>query len=492
MHLYIHANDADRLRIVVFSYLWYIFVYTGGENMDLSYRAQIMSKDVAVATVAGNAVTPVREDLLPLFFKRSSSFEGWLRTRAIDIHRTNSRLLKKALRLAERDETELVLSVYAATITDTYWVKPEGSSLAYSDVKFTENYFDDVALTGGGVSEIALLYRNSEDKASMAHTPELTNTGSFEKCWRLIGGEWWMYKRADRLALFSELFVYELGTALGFPMAYYERVDGSTIRSRDFTGGAGVNFEPAASIVGDDDDYGVSYAAFRKLGTEFSDAYLEIIFLDAVCENVDRHTNNYGVLRDVVSGKILSLAPNYDNNLALVSRGYPNRADRTGLLQVLLFIRGDDTMGYQESLIYIQPQEQVGQIVKEYFMARQQDPSGRFLADIPAAVRLQAPLKGCPAGSVLLWAAGARSNNMLQAAMPDDWRLPGFCTVRTIPVEDIQHLLDHAVRDGIENELLAYNRSFKYMPLDLYFVEYVSMRERRKTNREKGGGGPER
>jgi hypothetical protein len=30
------------------------------------------------------------------------------------------------------------------------------------------------------------------------------------------------------------------------------------------------------------------------------------------------------------------------------------------------------------------------------------------------------------------------------------------------------------------------------MPLDLYFVEYVSMRERRKTSREKGGGGPER
>ena len=112
-------------------------------------------------------------------------------------------------------------------------------------------------------------------------------------------------------------------------------------------------------------------------------------------------------------------------------------------------------MGYQESLIYIQPQEQVGQIVKEYLMARQQDPSGRFLADILAAVRLQAPLKGCPAGSVLLWAAGERSNNMLQAAMPDDWRLPGFCTVRTIPVEDIQHLLDHAVRDGIENELLG-------------------------------------
>ena len=72
-------------------------------------------------------------------------------------------------------------------------------------------------------------------------------------------------------------------------------------------------------------------------------------------------------------------------------------------------------MGYQESLIYIQPQEQVGQIVKEYLMARQQAPSGHFLTDIPAAVRLQAPLKGCPVGSVLLWAADERSSDMLQA-----------------------------------------------------------------------------
>ena len=89
-------------------------------------------------------------------------------------------------------------------------------------------------------------------------------------------------------------------------------------------------------------------------------------------------------------------------------------------------------MGYQESLIYIQPQEQVGQIVKEYLMARQQDPSGRFLADIPAAVRLQAPLKGCPAGSVLLWAAGERSNNI--GDCPDfarcarsRWRIYSIC-----------------------------------------------------------------
>ena len=300
--------------------------------MDLSYRAQIMSKDVAVATVAGNAVTPVREDLLPLFFKRSSSFEDWLRTRAIDIHRTNSRLLKKALRLAERDETELVLSVYAATITDTYWVKPEGSSLAYSDVKFTENYFDDVALTGGGVSEIALLYRNSEDKASMAHTPELTNTGSFEKCWRLENGEWWMYKAGNEYEQFSELFIEQLGCQLGFPMAHYE-LSGGYIKTRDFTSGATVNFEPAFGLVGDNEDYVHNYRVFQNISQDLADQYFEIILMDTVCLNADRHTNNYGVLRNPDTGKILCLAPNFDNNIALISRGYnstPRKPDIFG------------------------------------------------------------------------------------------------------------------------------------------------------------------
>ena len=53
-----------------------------------------------------------------------------------------------------------------------------------------------------------------------------------------------------------------------------------------------------------------------------------MIYLDTLCSNVDRHTKNYGVLRDVNSGKIISLAPNYDNNIALISRGYPKSTNR--------------------------------------------------------------------------------------------------------------------------------------------------------------------
>ena len=43
---------------------------------------------------------------------------------------------------------------------------------------------------------------------------------------------------------------------------------------------------------------------------------------------MDRHTENFGFLREVRSGAIVSMAPNYDNNIALISRGYPSGTSR--------------------------------------------------------------------------------------------------------------------------------------------------------------------
>ena len=54
--------------------------------------------------------------------------------------------------------------------------------------------------------------------------------------------------------------------------------------------------------------------------------------------NMDRHTNNYGFLRDRQTGKILSLAPLFDHNIALVSRGYPSSATQKGGLLSRLFV----------------------------------------------------------------------------------------------------------------------------------------------------------
>ena len=249
----------------------------------------------------------------------------WLETRAIDSHRANSRLLKKALRLAEKDDVSTVVHVNGATITDNYWIREIGSELTYRDVKFSDDYFSNLALKGTYDSF------NRAANSKRTKTPELTNVGSFEKCWKLRDGKWWMYKKASHDEMFSELFVYELGKALGMNMAVYERGEGF-IKSLDFTNAAAVNFEPASTFMGDNEDYSDVVNALHRLCPEAISEYIQLIFMDTICANPDRHTNNFGLLRDTQTGELIGFAPNYDNNMALISRGYPSKPGAKDML----------------------------------------------------------------------------------------------------------------------------------------------------------------
>ena len=286
---------------------------------------EILSGDTLVAVWQDNQLNIINEAVLPLYLRKVRNADMWLETRAIDSHRANSRLLKKALRLVEKDDISTVIHVNGATITDNYWIREIGSNLAYIDVKFSDDYFSNLALKGNYDSF------NRAANSKRSKTPELTNVGSFEKCWKLRNGKWWMYKKASHDEMFSELFVYELGCALGMNMAIYERGEGY-IKSLDFTDGASVNFEPASSFMGDNEDYIDVVKALETICPDAIPDYIRMIFLDTICANPDRHTNNFGLLRDVKTGELIGFAPNYDNNMALISRGYPSKPGAEDML----------------------------------------------------------------------------------------------------------------------------------------------------------------
>lgn len=286
---------------------------------------EILSGDTLVAIWENKKLNVVCEALLPMYLKRVASAELWLETRAIDSHRANSRLLKKALRLAEKDDISTVMHVNGATITDNYWIRPISSNLTYNDVKFNDDYFSSLALKGN--------YDSFNRAAISKHskTPELTNVGSFEKCWKLRDGRWWMYKRANHNEMFSELFICEFGLALGMNMAIYERGEG-VVKTLDFTESARYNFEPASTFMGDNEDYEDVVSALKKLCPNAIPDYVRMIFMDTICANPDRHTNNFGLLRNTSNGEITCFAPNFDNNMALISRGYPSKPKSSDML----------------------------------------------------------------------------------------------------------------------------------------------------------------
>ena len=277
----------------------------------------LFSKDTLLAKLIDGRLEPLLPDRLPLFLQRTGNMEAWLASRAIDRHRTNSRLLKKALRLKDTNDVPTVLSVNAATITDNFWVKPvDYEQTAYADVRFTFNHFDKLALMRDG---------DSFDRPP-SRTPELTNIGSFEKCWRLEDGFWWMIKDGKPAEQFAELFAFNLGKHLGFPMVPYFP-DGEYIRSRDFTSGASVDFEPAASVISNVSDYIPTYDALKTYGKAVSGEYVNMCYFDALVRNVDRHEYNFGLLRDSDTGEVLGFAPFFDHNLSLFATGYPKNIE---------------------------------------------------------------------------------------------------------------------------------------------------------------------
>lgn len=297
----------------------------------MDHKGVLMSGDRAVARIRGGEIEPLDMERLPLYLQRGGDFEVWLDSRAIDRHRTNSRILKKVLRLHDSSDTAAVLRAHGATITDNYWFMQEVEDLSWDRVRFCEDTFSDVALTGSFDS----YSRQYTEDQLRAGSPELTNIGSFEKCWKLENGRWWMTKAGTVEERFSEIFIARLGKALGFAMAeYYPQ--GEYVKTPDFTDGK-YNYEPAWALVGDNEDYSFNYDRFAALDPSLAGQYLDILYMDALCFNMDRHTMNYGILRDAESGKVVSMAPNFDNNIALISRGYPEDPNRTNGMLIEMF-----------------------------------------------------------------------------------------------------------------------------------------------------------
>lgn len=280
---------------------------------------QIMSKDIIVGEYSDGkykAIDALRE---PLFLKTTGDFERWLSERCLDTSRAHSRLLVRITNTSSLSPAEISLKVNAAKITDTYWVREKGSSLTYEEVLF---HTDELAMTA--------LHGNSDGfKYRKGDTPELTNTGSYEKCWLKKNSGWCLLKKENPREAFSEIFTSEFARNLGFRSVQYAYDEkNSSVVSKDFTNEGNLCLEEAAGIIGEDhDDFEKNYQVFSEMRPGFAEEYQRLLFIDAVCMNYDRHSYNYGVMRDPDSGEIISMAPNYDNNLSLYTNPACDRGE---------------------------------------------------------------------------------------------------------------------------------------------------------------------
>lgn len=279
-----------------------------------------MHKDDIIAVVENLEVKEiVVSSLMPSRLKVGSILNYWLEARMIDMHRANSRMLFRALRLRQSDELERIIDIsHAVTITDNWWLRREDEKIDYYNLKRYNESIADIALIG--VSD-----KSSSDKLEKGYL-ELGTTGSFEKAWKFIDGQWCMYKRGNTEELISEFFCYCFLHYLNEPVAEYKilRAESRGIRnktnmfilSKDFTNNASVDFEPFWNLF-----WGEVNEQFilQNIPESLCIPYLKIIYFDALLQNPDRHSQNIGLLRNAETGELIKLAPNFDFNMALIA-----------------------------------------------------------------------------------------------------------------------------------------------------------------------------
>lgn len=264
-------------------------------------------------------VNEEKRALLPLDMTADSdSISRWLRHRTIPKNRAyvHSFLSKCGLNL---NRPMSILSVSKGlSLNDCYWVVEEGFEGSFAEYNLYDNRFSRV------LGLIAFTGYGSSVRTSLASCPEFTTNGMLPKCWRRESGSIKLYKGGTCGASntgnepYSEYYAAQIAeildiNAIGYGLSKWQGELCSTCElftSKDYS------FIPVGRLVTKGGMKAVR-EYYVSLGEEFVSALDDMLVLDAVICNVDRHFGNFGFLVDNRTNKIAAPAPLFDHGNSL-------------------------------------------------------------------------------------------------------------------------------------------------------------------------------
>ena len=333
-------------------------------------RFTLYNSDVAVAKFELNHGTIVSfkallPELLPMQLRNASAdtFTLWLQNRSIDLNTFQHRQLAREL-LGTRDKTAIAIVTHMFSVTDTFTCFIEGEFQPREKLCNPESQND--------ISGFILVSSDTSLNKAARVTPNASTDGSYTKTWRFEDNRWWLYKLQSEEATNSEVEISKALRACGWDAAEYQYVEGykTRVKSLNFVH-EGEFFEPydsfRYSFMDRSDDDRVIYNNISSLGIAFEEAWIRILLADALFMNTDRHMRNFGFIRSAETGRVLRMAPNYDNNQAYTAN--PGRSYTDAMLKEFFKEYGDHkTMLQQlveicETLPYLDKAARVGKSI---------------------------------------------------------------------------------------------------------------------------------
>lgn len=252
-------------------------------------------------------------------------FNKWWKNRQIPASRNGLKEVLHNSKIYDEDNFDLLDSkAYCLSLSDQYWVCEVNDNITWSDVNFFDNGFSldiGIILFNGGKTPLNL----------NLNTPDMTSNGNYEKRWKIINGERCLLKAGSKIynqEPFNEVIATKLYERILNDNEYvkYDIIyegDRAISRCKNFVT-KDTELIPAWKVneyyeVKDNEDKYTHYLrCLNNLGVKDAKTLIDkMIVCDYIIANKDRHFNNFGVIRDVNTLKITSVAPLFDNGCSL-------------------------------------------------------------------------------------------------------------------------------------------------------------------------------
>ena len=291
------------------------------KHYDLSLVCFSATEDTNTPEINILWVNETKKELLPLDLDLTNEgLAKWLKHRTIPKNRAyvHNFLSKCGLNI-NRPMTIIKVSK-GLSLNDCYWVVEEGFEGTYDKFNLYDNRFSQV------LALIAFTGYGSSIRTSLASCPEFTTNGMLPKCWRRKDGKILLYKGGTSGASntgnepYSEYYAAQVAKAIGVNAIEYglSQWKGELCCFCELFTSKEYSFLPVGRVVTSGGMNAVR-EYYEKLGQNFVDALDDMIVLDAIIMNTDRHFGNFGFIIDNKTNEIVSPAPLFDHGNALLN-----------------------------------------------------------------------------------------------------------------------------------------------------------------------------
>lgn len=290
------------------------FVLKQFDDVLLNFMAKrtIDGIDVSITSINKDKV-----ERLPLGMSPTSeSLTRWLRHRTIPANRAYAQNFLSKNGLSENDFIGILQICKGLSLTDCYWVTYPNDQKTFAEVNLFDNRFSQV------LSQIAFTGYGSSLASKFRSSPEFTTNGMLPKAWRRKEGKVLLYKGGTSgLANtgkepYSEFYAAQVADAMGIPHVTYglSKWKGQLCSTCELFTSKDISFVPASTLIRTSrisqiidwfDDHG------------WKNDLADMLVLDAIIRNTDRHLGNFGFLVDNHTNQLLRPAPIFDNGLSL-------------------------------------------------------------------------------------------------------------------------------------------------------------------------------